>query len=175
MSWSERPVVLRPGRRAVLAGLGMLPVAACGFTPLYGEGAPATKMMGRVEVSVIEGAAGFVLRERLTGRLGPAAEPTHRLNVTLVIVQTGVALTEENVTTRFNVVGDATYSLVPLGGGAPVASGSVRAVTGYSAPASETASAFATLVAEKDAERRVSVELAELIVQRLALSADGWT
>lgn len=173
MSLSDRSAA-QPGRRAILAGLGLLPVAACGFTPMYGEGAPATKMLGRVEVSVIEGAAGFALRERLTGRLGPATEPTHRLDVTLAIAQTGVALTEENVTTRFNVVGDATFALVPLAGGPPVATGSVRAVTGYSAPASETASAFATLVAEKDAERRVSLELAELIVQRLALSADDW-
>lgn len=157
-----------------MAWLGLLPLAGCGFTPLYGEGAPATKMLGRVEVDVIEGAPGFALRERLTGRLGEATDPTQRLKVSLAIVQTGVALTEENVTTRFNVVGEATYTLSPIAGGPVTTGGTVRAVTGYSAPASETASAFATLVAEKDAYRRVALELADLIVQRLALSADSW-
>lgn len=171
MSWSET----RPGRRQVLAGLALSPLAACGFTPLYGEGAPATKMTGRVEVPVIEGAAGFALRERLTGRLGPATDPTQRLTVVLAITQTGVALTEENVTTRFSVVGEATYTLTPIAGGPPTTTGTVRAVTGYSAPVSATASAFATLVAEKDAYRRVSLELADYIVQRLALTADSWT
>ena len=51
----------------------------------------------------------------------------------------------------------------------------VRAITGYSAPESETASAFASLAAQRDAERRLAVELADRIVQRLALSAGDWT
>ena len=37
-------------------GLGLPRVAACGFTPLYGPGAPATHMAGRVEVGIVEGA-----------------------------------------------------------------------------------------------------------------------
>ena len=62
MWWSRRAACLR----------GLAPaVAACGFTPLYGPGAPAARMAGRVEVGIVEGAPGFALRERLTGRLGP--------------------------------------------------------------------------------------------------------
>ena len=64
---------------------------------------------------------------------------------------------------------------MPLAGGPPAASGVVRSVTGYSAPASETASAFASRVAGQDAERRLAIDLADQIVQRLALSADRWT
>ena len=64
---------------------------------------------------------------------------------------------------------------MPLAGGPPVAAGVVRSVTGYSAPESETASAFASRVAGQDAERRLAVELADQIVQRLALSAGRWT
>jgi LPS-assembly lipoprotein len=158
-------------RRTVLAALA---VSACGFTPMYGDGAPASRMAGRVEVGVLEGAPGFALRERLTGRLGPAVAPTHRLEVALELTETGVALTQENFTTRFNVVGTADYRLVPLAGGPPVASGEVRAITGYSAPASETASAFASLAAGRDAEKRLANDLADQILQRLALSAGDW-
>jgi hypothetical protein len=55
-----------------------------------------------------------------------------------------------------------------------VLSGEVRAITGYSAPASETASAFASLAAGRDAEQRVARQLADLILQRLALAAGDW-
>jgi LPS-assembly lipoprotein len=165
MSWSEP-------RRAVLAALAL---AACGFTPLYAPGTPAAGMGGRVEVAVVEGAPGFAMREELTARLGPATAPTHRLDVTLRLEQTGVALTEQDVTTRYNVTGTADYALVPLAGGPPAAQGTVRAITGYSAPETVTSSAYASLAAERDAERRLAIELADRIVQRLALSAEDWT
>jgi LPS-assembly lipoprotein len=160
-------------RRAVLAAYAS--AAGCGFTPLYGPGAPATRMAGKVEVGVIDGAPGFALRERLTGRLGAPTAATHRLDVDLEITRSGVALTQENVTTRFDVVGTAGYALVPLAGGPPVASGVVRSITGYSAPESPGASAFAAQAALEDAERRVAAMLADGIVQRLALSAGDWT
>jgi LPS-assembly lipoprotein len=168
MSWSEPT-----SRRALLAAASSL-LAACGFTPLYGPGTPAAEMLGRVEVGPLEGAPGFALREELTGRLGPATAPTHRLDVELELEEAGVALTQQDITTRFDVIGTATYTLVPLAGGPPVAAGVVRSVTGYSAPESETASAFASRVAGQDAERRLAVDLADQIVQRLALSAGRW-
>lgn len=158
----------------LLLGCGFL-VAACGFTPLYAPGAPASKMAGRVEVSIVEGAPGFALREELTGRLGPATTATHRLDVTLELEQTGVALTQQDVTTRYSVIGTATYTLVPLAGGPPATSGSVRAITGYSAPEAKAASAFASQAALDDAERRLAIMLADDILQRLALAAGDWT
>ena len=100
--------------------------------------------------------------------------PTHRLDVDLELASTGVALTQQNVTTRFDVIGTADYALVPLAGGPPAASGVVRSITGYSAPDSETASAFASRAAEIDAERRLAIDLADRILQRLALGAEDW-
>lgn len=150
-------------------------LAACGFTPLYDTGAPASRMAGRVEVSVVEGAPGFAMREELTARLGQSPAPTHRLDIKLRLTTMGVALTQQNETTRFAVIGTAEYTLVPLTGGPPAASGVVRQTNGYNAPNSNTSVAFAALSAERDAERRLAVDLADQIVQRLALSADGWT
>lgn len=164
MSWS---------RRGLLAASASL--AACGFSPLYAPDAPASRMAGKVEVGLVEGAPGFALRERLTGQLGPAAAPTHRLDVDLELTRTGVALTQQNVTTRFDVVGRASYRLTPIAGGPPVASGVARSITGYSAPESPGASAFAARAALDDAERRLAITLADEILQRLALSAASWT
>ena len=159
-------------RRGILVAL--LGLAGCGFRPLYGEGMPAAAMAGRVEVAMLDGAPGFAMRERLTQRLGPPAAPAHRLETTLTLRRTGVALTQENVTTRYDVTGVATYRLVPIAGGPPVAAGSVRTVTGYSAPASEASSAFASRAAERDAEERLAVTLADQIVERLALTSATW-
>jgi LPS-assembly lipoprotein len=160
--------------RRLILGIGLLALAACGFRPLYGEGEPAAAMGGHVDVALIEGAPGFAMRERLTQRLGPAVAPTHRLETTLTLNRTGVALTQENVTTRYDVSGLATYRLVPVAGGPPVASGSVATVTGYSVPAEAASSAFANRAAERDAEERLAVTLADQIVERLALSAGAW-
>jgi hypothetical protein len=48
-------------------------------------------------------------------------------------------------------------------------------VTGFSSPESETSFAFASLSAERDAERRLAVALADQILQRLALSSESWS
>ncbi len=168
MWWSDRRAFL-----GALAAPALL--AACGFTPLYDPGAPASRMAGRVEVPVIEGAPGFVLREELTARLGPAEAAAYRLDVKLKLTTMGVALTQQNETTRFDVIGTAEYTLVPIKGGTPVASGVVRQTNGYNAPNSDTSVAFAALSAERDAERRLAVNLADQILQRLALSAESWT
>jgi LPS-assembly lipoprotein len=165
----------RGGRRAFFGTAAALLLAACGFTPLYAPGAPASRMAGSVEVSIIEGGPGFAMRERLTGRLGPAVAPTHRLDIDLRLVSTGVALSQQDVTTRFDVIGTASYTLVPLDGGPVAASGVVRSITGYSAPESPAASAFASQAAQDDAEHRLAIDLADRILQRLALAAGDWT
>ena len=158
-----------------MAALAATTLAACGFSPLYAPGGDAAAMAGHVDVALIPGTPGFAMREQLTSLLGPATAPTHRLDVTLRLEKTGVALTQQDVTTRYNVTGTAEYRLVPLNAGVPVQTGSVRSITGFSAPESVAASAFASLAAQRDAERRLAVDLADRIVQRLALTAGDWT
>ena len=161
-------------RRAFLLGAAGFALAGCGFSPLYGEGEPAREVLGRVDVGLIEGEPGFEMRRRLVERLGYPESPTHRLEVDLELRRAGVALTDENVTTRFNIVGEADYVLVPLNGGDPVRFDSVISTTGFSAPDSSTSVAFAVQSAQRDAERRVAVTLADQIALRLAVSAGEW-
>jgi LPS-assembly lipoprotein len=158
--------------RAVLAGALALGLAGCGFEPMYDQGAPAQAMLGRIAVGPVEGAPAFEMRERLTERLGAGEGADLILDVDLDLRREGVALTQQNVTTRFNIIGTADFALRPAAGGPAVVTGQVRNITGYSAPDSATASAFASLSAERDAESRVARTLADQIVLRLALQAE---
>lgn len=161
-------------RGVLLAALAAATLSGCGFQPLYSQGSPAAEMIGRVEVGLIDSEPGFVMRERLTERLGAPIDPSHRLEVELDLERVGVALTEQDVTTRFNIVGEASFQLTPLAGGPAIDFDPVISIAGYSAPESQTASAFASLSAQRDAERRVARALADLVVMRLALTAPEW-
>lgn len=162
----------RTGPGALLAALAL--VAACGFEPLYDPAGPAAGAAGKVDVGVIDGQPGFAMRDRLVARLGLASAATHRLDVNLAFEKSGVAITQKDVTSRFDVTGTAEWKLTPLAGDRPVLSGTETAVTGYSAPTSETSSAFAILSAQRDAEERLAETLADRIAQRVAVAADDW-
>ncbi len=149
-------------------------LTACGFEPMYGDGAPARHIYGRVDVDLIPTERGYALRERLVELLGPPDIASHRLVVDLNVETDGVALTTENVTTRYEVKGEASYRLVPLDGGPSALTDSVFAISRYSAPETETSSAYAIRAAERDANLRVTRNLAEQMVRRLALNAPDW-
>lgn len=144
--------------------------AACGFQPIHrGPEGDARLDGAAVLVETIPGAAGFALRERLVERLGHPKRPTHRLVVDLDIRQEGAALTRDDITTRYLVLGTAAYQLNPLEADAGPISGSVAAQTAYSAPADDAASAFAARAAALAAEERVAQALAERIALRLSV------
>lgn len=168
MWWSEARL-----RAATL--VGALALAGCGFEPLYDPAGPAAAVAGRVDVAVIPGTTGYRMRERLIERLGESGAPTHRLAVDLRLSQVGVALTEDDVTSRFDVIGVAAWKLVALGGSVPALEEEERAVSGYSAPTSATTSAFAILSARRDAEERLALVLADRIAQRIAVEAGSWS
>lgn len=159
-------------RRAVLLGLGAL--AGCGFRPLHAPDGAAAAGSGQIAVDVIDGSAGFALRARLVEQLGVAEAPTHRLAVALDLDQRGVAITAQDVTSRFEIVGVARYTLVPVDSPEAVLSGEAVTRVAYSAPVSDAAQAFAIVSAQRDAERRVAEVLAEDIASRLFLDAERW-
>ncbi|TPE52061.1 LPS assembly lipoprotein LptE [Amaricoccus solimangrovi] len=151
-----------------LAGLAL---AGCGFRPLYGEGSPAAGMRGQFMLETPDGQPGFDMREQLLARLGQPDQPRYRLRVALDLRSQGSALTQQDYTTRYDVTGVARYDVLPLGGGAPVFSGTVTSSTAYSAPEGDNSSAFASLVAARDAQVRLARTLADQIVMELAVTA----
>ncbi|MEX5728085.1 LPS-assembly lipoprotein [Rhodovulum iodosum] len=160
MSWSRRSFLL-----AVPA------LAACGFRPVYGPGGAAEGLNGRIALADPKTRDGFALAARLEDRLGPATAPLYRLDYIIETDSDPLAVTQEQETTRYDVIGRVRYRLTALDTGALADSGTVRSFTGYSA----TGSTLATLTARRDAYERLMVILADQIVARLVAGAAART
>ena len=155
-------------RRSVLTTLGLLPLAACGFSPLYSEGSPASAMNGRIAFDVESSRMGFAMRERLETRLGIAQVPEYNLGVDFSVDSDDTVIQSDNSITRYTLRSIAKYVLTQ--GDKTILRDQVRAVTAYNA----TASPFATDAAERDARQRLAYNLADQIVTRLASGAGDW-
>lgn len=152
MSWS---------RRAAL--LSFVALAGCGFQPVYGPGGAGSALQGRVEVREPTTQNGYLMARHLETRLGRSGAPAYALDIKLTTREEGLAVNPLGDTTRFNLLGVAEYSLRDITSGSIVASGTVENFTGYSA----TGSTVATLAAERDAQERLMVILADQVVTRL--------
>lgn len=151
-----------PDRRSlVLAGLAAL--AGCGFRPSFGTGAPATRLLNRIQFAEPAGREGYVLVRQLETRLGRASAPDLRLEYAIGIYEEAMGITSTNTTSRFNLVGNVTFTLSRLGTGEQIAAGKVDSFTGYSA----TGSTVATRAANDDARDRLMVILADQLTTRL--------
>lgn len=151
-------------RRGVL--LGALGLAGCGLTPVYGTQGTAAALRGAVAVTAPETVAGYRLRSRFIERLGPVSEARFQLTVTIAQTPTPATITTDGDTTRFNLIGAATWILSDLAG-TVLKDGTVETFTSYSA----TGSTVATQAVETDAAARLSVALADLIIARLIIAA----
>jgi LPS-assembly lipoprotein len=157
-------------RRAFLALIAALPLAACGFAPAYAPGGPATALRGRIALQEPRNRDAFELVRRLQERLGPATAPRWRLAYTITTDDVGVAITPENAVTRYNIQGKVDWTLTDTTTGTRVDGGRVSSFTSWSA----TGPTVAGLAAEEDAARRLMVILADQIVTRLIAGAGAW-
>ncbi|MCL3881979.1 LPS assembly lipoprotein LptE [Marivita sp. GX14005] len=155
-------------RRSALFALGAL-VAGCGFSPAYGPSGGASRLAGNLRVEAPKRREGFLIAQRLENRLGRDDAGRYVLNVTPQTRQLGLATSVEGTTNRFQITGTARYRLRDTETDRILREGEVTNFTGYSA----TGSTVATLAAERDAEARLMVILADQIVDRLILSAGG--
>ncbi|MGY9034132.1 MAG: LPS assembly lipoprotein LptE, partial [Rhodobacterales bacterium] len=96
-------------RRATL--LGLMALAGCGLTPVYGTNGPANILRDAVSFSAPDTVAGFRIRDRLEDRLGRATAPKFSLDVQLGQTLTPATITMDGDTSRFNLVGTADWVL----------------------------------------------------------------
>lgn len=143
----------------------MLPLAlaACGFTPVYAPGGTGQSLQNAVLVKAPSDRSEFLLVQRLEERLGRATAPRFDLAVTLSTQTDSLGIDSAGNADRLSIIGTATYSLTDSATAAPVAEGSVNSFTGYSA----SDSTVATLAAERDAQERLMIILADQIIARL--------
>lgn len=151
--------------RALLTASLLLLVAACGFQPMYAP-AGGGQAIGPVEVSLIEGKAGHVLRTELSRILAVEAggAPPMQLDITLQERVVPLSIRVDESTTRAELRLVANYVLSPPDGGR-VMRGSVRSVATYDVPTA----AFGEIAAQDDARERAAETMAQRFRAELAL------
>lgn len=156
---------------SLLAGLGALALAGCGFQPLYGGstagGARISEVMAGIDVAPIPGRVGQRLRNELifanTG--GGTAGPTrYRLDIAVK-----ESVTDQLVQITGDATGqvyqlDATFKLIDASKGAVVYQG--KAIS--RAPYNRFQEIFANVRARYDAENRAARTVSESIRTQVA-------
>jgi LPS-assembly lipoprotein len=156
-------------RRWVLAAL--LPLAACGFEPVYGTGKSATEMLGQIQVQVVKGRNAFEMRDRLIERLGSAnGDARYLLSYTSTVTSEDLTISEDNDVTRYTLQGETKFRMIDITSKQIVYENAVISNTAYSA----TSGTFPTSIAERDANVRLSRDMADKIVTLLSITAKDW-
>lgn len=159
-------------RRAALALFLVLPLAACGFEPLYGNrqqaGDAVFNDFHQIKVATIPERSGQMLRNELLDRLnyrGEPAQPRYELKVSLKEERRDVLVRSDEVATAADLTLTASYELVDRANSAVLAKGSPRSINRYNV----LASPYATLSSAEDARRRAAKQLADDIRARLGV------
>jgi LPS-assembly lipoprotein len=142
-------------------------LGGCGLRPLYGGGGhgAVAQSLRAIDVAPIGGRAGWLVRTALEDRLGGGTEDTrYRLEVTLDDQITSFGVRRDDAETRERRSLRARYRLVEVGNNAVV----LDATAGSDAGIDVVSSDFATLAAEQSALERLSRDVADQIVTRLA-------
>ncbi len=153
---------------ALAAAVLALPLAGCGLQPMYaggGDSAVARGLSG-IQVSAIEGRAGWLVRNALNDKLAQGSEVArYRLDVRLDDQLDAFGLLRDDTVARERRTLRARYQLVEQATGAIVLDATTRADAGIDVVSSD----FATIAAEQTALENLSKEVADRIVTNVAL------
>lgn len=155
-------------RRTLLTAFAALPLAACNFQPVYGPGGSGTVIRNQIRVADPTSRIEFALVARLEDRIGTGGAYT--LDYTIDRSQRDVAIDEAETINRINLTGTLSFTVREAGSGRSVQSGDVATFTSYAT----TASPVATESAQRDAEDRLAVALADQLVTQLIARASSW-
>ena len=144
---------------------------ACGFEPVYGTDTPANRIIGKIDVEVSNGRNAFELRDRLIERLGALeGPPTYLLKYTSNIESKNLTISKDNDVTRYTLQGVTNFDLVDTASKKVIYTNNIASNTAYSA----TAGTYPTAIAERDANVRLSRDMADKIVTLLLITAKDW-
>jgi len=143
-------------------------VSACGFQPLYApppSGAAPQAVIGAVDIPMIPGKAGHVLRTELDRLLSveDSVGSPQRLEIALRERVRRLGIRVDESATRADLYLTARYTLTPATG--RTIRGTVQTVATYQIPTA----AFAEIAAQDDARERAAETLARMIRADLAL------
>ena len=157
-------------RRFLLLAPALL--AGCGLQPLYsgGSGGAVAQALAGIDVAPIPGKNGWLVRNALRDRVSPAPEGAasrYRLEVELEDKIEGFGIRRDDAITRERRTLRARYRLLDAGSGTVL----VDATAGSDAGIDVVRSEYATIAAENTAIERLSQEVADQIIARVALYA----
>ena len=124
--------------------------------------------MAYVEVVPIGDRVGQSVRNQLLDLLHPRGmvdRPVFRLVVTLDESREGLAIQQDDSTTRYNLRLIAKFRLTDTRNGAELLNGATRAIAAYNVVRSD----YANLISERDARKRATHSVAEGIQNRIAV------
>lgn len=154
--------------RLVALALALL-LSGCGLKPMYAGGATGAVAQGLtgIDVSTIEGKAGWLMRNALIDRLGAGRDGSarYRLDVRLDDKVEGLGLLSDDTVARERRTLRARYQLVDLASGEIV----LDATAGSDAGIDVVSSEYATIAAENTALENLTRQVADRIVTRVAL------
>lgn len=146
-------------------------LAACGFQPLYGEQTQNSQVTGKLAatyVMPIDGREGQIVRNELLDRISPKGIPAqalYRLKIELSSLKRGLAIDKDDSTNRFNLILTARYTLLAANGRDVIHTGSAQSIASYNVVISD----FANLSAEKNAQKRSALVMAEKIHRQISV------
>ncbi len=151
----------------LVVGIGLALLTACNLAPVYsgGQQGAAQSFLGAVEVSPIPEKAGFLVKDRLEQRLKASESPRYRLEVALDDRIDGFGVRGDNSIIRERRTLRARYRLVEIGTDRVLIDTTALSDAGIDVVSSE----YAVVAAEATALERLSADLADQIVARLAL------
>jgi LPS-assembly lipoprotein len=157
--------------RLAFVGFALLALSGCGLRPLYGggeQGAVVQTLRG-IQVAPIPGQNGWLVRTALQDRLrtSDGSPARYRLEVELSDDITGFGIRSDNAVTRERRTLRARYRLIDAERGTVL----LDATAGSDAGIDVVSSEYATVAAEQTALERLSTEVADQIVSRIALYA----
>ena len=150
-----------------LAALLLLGASACNLQPVYSAGSAgaAQTLLSSVEIAPIPDQAGFLVRNRLVDRMQPSGNPTLKLEVALDDDIIGFGIRGDNSIIRERRTLRARYRLTDLATGKVLLDTTATADAGIDVVSSE----YAVVAAEATTLERLSRDIADQIVARLAL------
>lgn len=151
------------GRRRALLLLAALPLAACGFTPVYGPGGAGTALRGQVAFAEPKDGNDFAFVAQLEDRIGRNSAARYQLDYRIRTSESALAVTAEEDINRINITGVANYTLTDVSTGTELQGGEVSSFTAFAS----SGSPVATMAARRDAEARLMTILADQVVTRL--------
>ena len=164
---------------ALFAAVLAWPLMGCGFHPLYAMPGAAKGEMRRqfqaIYVEPVPDRLGYELRNHLIDLIDGASRPAaaaYRLRLDLNSKNEAIGVQSQKVgdlaettITRYNDKLTVTYELTDMQTGAVLAKGVETGLSAYNV----LSSPYATLIAQRDADRRAAEDIADRI--RIALAA----